>query len=105
VETANVERSRGDDRAGGETPSLDFKRELGAKNADIAKDIAAMTVNGGVLIYGVGEDKQTRVATAIVPQPLNGVEERFGRSPAPGSRRRPTSLSTPSQRAKQMPKA
>jgi hypothetical protein len=59
-----------------ETASLDFKREL-TKNAEIAKDIAAMTVNGGVILYGVDEDKETRVATEITPIPLAGVEEKL----------------------------
>ena len=33
-----------------ESRTLDFKREPGS-NAEMAKDIAALTVNGGVLIY------------------------------------------------------
>ena len=59
-----------------ETPSLDFKRELGTPE-DIAVDIATMTVNGGVLLYGVDEDKTTVTATAIMPVPLAGAEERL----------------------------
>jgi hypothetical protein len=59
-----------------ESPSLDFKRALG-NNEEIAKDIAAMTVNGGVLLYGVDEDKATCVATELVPFPIAGVEERL----------------------------
>jgi hypothetical protein len=48
-----------------ETPSLDFKKAIPTTkvvpkiNEEIAKDIAAMTVSGGVLIYGVDEDKET----------------------------------------------
>lgn len=59
-----------------ESPSLDFKRALGS-NEEIAKDITAMTVNGGVLLYGVDEDKRTCVATELVPIPIAGVEERL----------------------------
>ncbi|MGO9319330.1 MAG: helix-turn-helix domain-containing protein [Solirubrobacteraceae bacterium] len=60
-----------------ETPSLDFKRELGKNNEETAKDIAAMTVNEGVLLYGVDEDRKTRVATDITTVPLAGVEEKL----------------------------
>jgi hypothetical protein len=59
-----------------ETPSLDFKRQLGSPEA-IAGDIAAMTVNGGVLLYGIAEDKETVVASKIMPVPLVGAEERL----------------------------
>lgn len=59
-----------------ETPSLDFKRALG-KNEELAKDIAAMSVNGGVLAYGVDEDKETCVASSLMPFPLAGVEEKI----------------------------
>ncbi len=59
-----------------ESPSLDFKRALG-KNDEIAKDITAMTVNGGVLLYGVDEDKGTCVATELLPFSIAGVEERL----------------------------
>lgn len=71
-----------------ETPSLDFKKAVTPKNDDIASDIAAMTVNGGVLIYGVDENKETRVASDVPRVPLNGLEERL-RSIA-GSRITPT---------------
>jgi hypothetical protein len=39
-----------------ETGTLDFKEKLPpkSKNVDLAIDIAAMTPDGGVLIYGVG---------------------------------------------------
>lgn len=36
-----------------------------------------MAVSGGLLIYGVEEDKDTRVAKEITPVPLNGLEERL----------------------------
>lgn len=60
-----------------ETSRLDFKRELGNKNEETAKDIAAMTVNEGTLAYGVDADKSTGVVRAITPIPLAGVEERL----------------------------
>jgi Putative DNA-binding domain len=60
-----------------ETPSLDFKKAVTSKNEDIAKDIAAMTVNGGVLLYGVEEDRLSTVANAVSPVPLAGLEERL----------------------------
>ena len=59
-----------------ETGSLDFKREFG-KGEEIAKDIAAMTINGGVLVYGVDEDQDTRLATDVKKFPLGGVEEKM----------------------------
>ena len=59
-----------------ETTSLDFKREL-SSNAETAKDIAAMTVNGGAVLIGIEEDKKTRTAASIRPQPLAGIEERL----------------------------
>jgi hypothetical protein len=61
----------------GESSSLDFKRALSKQNEEIAKDIAAMTVNGGLLLYGVDEDKKTRVATELVPFPVAGVAEKL----------------------------
>ncbi len=60
-----------------ERPSLEFKREVGRNNEETAKDIAAMTVNEGVLLYGVDEDRSTCVATGITPVPLFGVEEKI----------------------------
>jgi predicted HTH transcriptional regulator len=57
-----------------ETTQLDFKEALGASR-EIAKDIASMTIDGGVLVYGV-EEKDT-VATAITPVALSGTPERI----------------------------
>jgi hypothetical protein len=59
-----------------ETPILDFKRQI-TKNPETAKDIAAMTVNGGVIIYGVDEDKASRTASEITPFKLAGQEEKI----------------------------
>lgn len=70
-----------------ESQTLDLKRQI-STNPEIAKDIAAMTVNGGVLIYGVDEDKNTLVATEITPIQLKGAEERLHQ--VAGSRVRPT---------------
>jgi hypothetical protein len=44
-----------------ESTIFDAKRELPppGKNKDLAKDICAMTVEGGTLLYGVGEDGST----------------------------------------------
>jgi hypothetical protein len=70
-----------------EGPSIDFKSRLGS-NEELAKDIAAMTVNGGLLLYGIDEDKETCVATELLPFPIAGIEEKI-RSVA-GSRISPT---------------
>lgn len=59
-----------------EAGGLDFKRTVGG-NAEVAKDMAAMTLNGGVLIYGLDEDPATGLASQIVKQPLKGAEERL----------------------------
>lgn len=59
-----------------ESSTLDFKRELGS-SSEIAKDLAAMALNGGVLVYGVEEDKTTGIAVGIAPVPLKQVEERL----------------------------
>jgi hypothetical protein len=60
-----------------ETPSFDAKASLPAKrkSRDLAIDVAAMASDGGVLLYGIGEDEDRR---PTVPQPfkLAGVRER-----------------------------
>lgn len=55
-----------------ETASLEFKREMTSNSREIAKDIAAMTIDGGVLLYGIEEDN-TR-ASRIVPTPIQNLE-------------------------------
>src|SRR5664280_1123713 len=60
-----------------ESASLDFKKTITSKNDEIAKDIAAMTVNGGVLLYGVDEDPATGLAKELCPIETRGVEERL----------------------------
>jgi hypothetical protein len=61
----------------GESADLDFKRELPKHAGDFGKQIAAMSRNGGVILYGVDEDKARRVAARITPVPVDGVEERI----------------------------
>lgn len=61
-----------------ETERLEFKKHLpeSGKNDDIAKDVSAMAnAEGGVIIYGVEEDKTGR-ALELHPLPLSGVVER-----------------------------
>jgi predicted HTH transcriptional regulator len=60
-----------------ETSSLDFKRSIATHNEELAKDIAAMTLDGGVLLYGVDEDRKTTLAKEITPVEIGGVEIRL----------------------------
>lgn len=52
-----------------ETSSFDAKAELPAqkKNADLAVDVAAMSTDGGVLLYGVAEDDN---GAPTIPNPI-----------------------------------
>ncbi len=59
-----------------ETATFDAKRQISSNSAEIAKDIAAMTNDGGVIIYGIGEDAQQRL-TALSPVELAGQSERI----------------------------
>jgi hypothetical protein len=61
-----------------ETATFDAKAALPAKgkNKDLARDICAMTVDGGVLLYGLGGDDPTRPDT-LMPFDLSGVAERI----------------------------
>jgi hypothetical protein len=60
-----------------ETSQLDFKQALPVRrNDEIAVDVSAMTVDGGVLIYGVGEDEDRR-PTVLHPIDLAGAAERI----------------------------
>ena len=60
-----------------ETHSFDAKAALPDRNrnAELAKDVSAMTVDGGVLLYGIAEDRDQN---PTVPQPIDlaGVRER-----------------------------
>ena len=66
--TEEIERAA---RAGAleETPSFDAKAALPPprKNAGLAVDVAAMSTEGGVLLYGVAEDEHER---PTVPSPI-----------------------------------
>lgn len=61
-----------------ESAAFEVKKELPApnKNSDIAVDVAAMATDGGVIIYGVAEDKEN-VAFDATPIPLEGVKDRI----------------------------
>src|SRR5688500_12553368 len=62
-----------------ETPSFDAKADLPQpnRNADLAVDVAAMTTDGGVLLYGVAEDENER---PTIPNPITlaGTGDRIG---------------------------
>ncbi|MGH2968409.1 MAG: hypothetical protein ACRDK0_05000, partial [Solirubrobacteraceae bacterium] len=58
-----------------ESALLDGKREL-TGGPEVVVDVCAMTVNGGVLLVGVGEDEAgTRLVTPV-PIELAGQRER-----------------------------
>ena len=59
-----------------ESQVFDAKRELGASSKETAKDIAAMANDGGVLIYGLGEDGHGHV-TQLAPISLKGTAEKI----------------------------
>jgi hypothetical protein len=60
-----------------ETSSFDAKEALPmhGKSKDLAVDVAAMANDGGVLLYGVGEDEHGRPAI-VSPIKLHGAKER-----------------------------
>lgn len=60
-----------------ESATLDFKRDLPAQGHEFPKDIAAISKDGGVILYGVVEDKVSRVASEITPVQIAGAEERI----------------------------
>ena len=60
-----------------ESHGLDLKRELGSGNAankDLAKDIAAFSLDGGTILIGVDEDTSP---PGLWPVPLDGLAERI----------------------------
>lgn len=59
-----------------ESQVFDAKRELGTNSKETAKDIAAMANDGGVLIYGLGEDERGHV-TQLAPILLKGAAEKI----------------------------
>ena len=60
-----------------ETATFDAKAQLPprGRNKDLAKDVCAMTVDGGVLLYGVGGEDPTR-PDQLMPVELAGAAER-----------------------------
>lgn len=59
-----------------ERHDFDAKRELPANNKELAKDIAAMSTDGGTLVYGVGED-ENGAPRVLAPIQLKGVAEKI----------------------------
>ncbi len=88
---ADVEQAAVDDTIE-EGPLLDAKQVLPAKgkNADLAVDIAAMANDGGVLLYGIGEDAMTRRPTVLAPFALKGQRERIAQIVSSGLDEPPT---------------
>jgi hypothetical protein len=58
-----------------ESAIFDAKEQL-SKNSEIAKDIAAMANDGGVLLYGIGEDDHGRISR-LAPIAIIGQAERI----------------------------
>ena len=58
-----------------EAADLDFKRDVGASVKDLAKDVAAMSIEGGVIVIGM--DEKAGQAIAPTPVPLAGTPERI----------------------------
>src|ERR1700674_867925 len=58
-----------------ETSTLKSKRQL-PSSLDLAKDVAAMANDGGVLIIGVAEDSE-KLPTILAPLVLRGAAERI----------------------------
>ncbi|MDA0183182.1 ATP-binding protein [Solirubrobacter phytolaccae] len=58
-----------------EASDLDFKRDLAANPKDLAKDAAAMSIDGGVILIGM--DEVNGLATQATPIPLKGAAERL----------------------------
>ncbi|MFJ3780103.1 helix-turn-helix domain-containing protein [Streptomyces sp. NPDC090075] len=61
----------------GENHHLDLKKAPGSKgdNKELARDLASFAVDGGTLIIGVEENKESRTFECA-PQPLNGLPEK-----------------------------
>lgn len=60
-----------------ETATFDGKEAIPVKNAETAKDIAAMATAGGTILYGVGEDENGHL-TKRAPIELAGAGDRIG---------------------------
>jgi len=59
-----------------ETATFDGKREIPKDGASTAVDVCAMTVQGGVILYGVGEDSAGTRLEEATPIALEGARER-----------------------------
>jgi hypothetical protein len=61
-----------------ESHHLDLKKAPNSKgdNKELARDLASFAVDGGTLIIGVQENKDSRTFE-LVPQPLNGLPEKI----------------------------
>lgn len=70
-----------------ETHTLEFKGQLDKNSKEMAKDICAMTVDGGVIIYGIGEDDNAQFIRT--PIPLKGQPERIDQIIGTGIHERP----------------
>ena len=57
-----------------ESATFDAKREYDGKTLEIAKDIAAMSIDGGVIIFGIDEDQHKRL-TIPSAVPLKGLAD------------------------------
>lgn len=88
-----------------ETASFDAKMGLPppGRNKDLAKDICAMTVDGGVLLYGLGGEDPTRPDT-LTPFNLAGAAERIDQVVQTGIRESPAIRSVTSK-ARRIPRA
>jgi hypothetical protein len=73
-----------------ETAYYEYKQQLphSSKNSDIAVDVSAMTVEGGVIVYGVAEDK-SKVTFTPHPIGLSGVQDRISNTVVANVRERP----------------
>ena len=60
-----------------ETSTFDGKREIPKDNLSTAVDLAPMTVQGGVIVYGIGEEPSGTRLTEATPVPLTGARERL----------------------------
>lgn len=79
-----------------ESASYEYKQQLPptGKNTDIAIDVSAMTVNGGVIIYGVGENQQT-ASFFSAPIQLQGAVERVSQTIESNVKERPDFTARP----------
>ncbi|MEU1259359.1 ATP-binding protein [Streptomyces chartreusis] len=61
-----------------ESHHLDLKKAPGSKgdNKELARDLSSFAVDGGALIIGVQENKESRTFE-LAPQPLNGLPEKI----------------------------